>query len=837
MTVRYRCNSEKTPHSFNGYDKDLMQQLPKMYVKEFPAILTESSGISTKLAKLMRTLFQSGVGPQRLSRVLRAMHTERFDELQFQYYDKMVDRITNPTISDYYSKKKDVDTNSYDEFSTFSDKTKYAGYVPCANYLSYAYSSLIEEYVPFMDQLNSMLNGVVLKGDHSFKIIKHMGKTNGTSVFSSLYTVMNEYEEIRMQVLAHTKSLRELSGNFDSMMESYRNYGFEMPQVFYTDNVAADKNTLEKYIPSLTENVKRLIVDKNTGVASFSDSIQLPVASIPEYISVEVKDDVEGINDACHKILSYVDNDERNEIFVGFDCEWVAPHFRRRTTSSTSHVALVQVYVEELAMVFLFRIFSFDRNSFPTKLRDLVASKRIRKVGKNIAGDLTRLKHYIYETNGELELGSYCFNRSVISSKKMSLRVICSAVLRVDLPKDSNVRLSNWEASVLSDQQVYYAALDAYIAIAIFNATKHLQLVNEPVTKNSPIGTFVGVYPKGSSKTLSASAFGYIFNIDDNESHQLSIDNNIVVPSERSGMALVRFVKVERPGLILEKYKAANREHEESNCVTLEEFGDIPFFAYVNYKCLRTASESVGLSNHSSDASTVSQDDNIASISLSGLNSGSSSSSSNDTSSHQQTYIPSRVLKDAFHLIEQIPISLRHGMAKDFKRRFRDCLFAVNEEDKKKVEEYLVSIGSDWETHLVNNPDFIWERVRRTIPPPGELANLVQNCFDTYSNLKCQKTGNTLFDKESMAASKRVMDQIKVGYVSDVVDGPPLYTEKGLDKNGLMKYACSRGTSSVEGSCHFNIIRKFSSFNAGPRLTNMALYDYRLCHNINVSRF
>lgn len=78
------------------------------------------------------------------------------------------------------------------------------------------------------------------------------------------------------------------------------------------------------------------------------------------------------------------------------------------------------------------------------------------------------------------------------------------------------------------------------------------------------------------------------------------------------------------------------------------------------------------------------------------------------------------------------------------------------------------------------------------------------------------------------------MDQIKAGYVSDVVDGPPLYTERGLDKHGLMRYACNRGTSSVEGSCHFNIIRKFSSFNAGPRLTNMALYDYRLYHNINV---
>jgi hypothetical protein len=41
------------------------------------------------------------------------------------------------------------------------------------------------------------LGGKYLKGDHSFKIIKRMGKIEGTPMFTVLYTVCNEYEEIK----------------------------------------------------------------------------------------------------------------------------------------------------------------------------------------------------------------------------------------------------------------------------------------------------------------------------------------------------------------------------------------------------------------------------------------------------------------------------------------------------------------------------------------------------------------------------------------------------------------------------------------------------------------
>jgi hypothetical protein len=59
------------------------------------------------------------------------------------------------------------------------------------------------------------------------------------------------------------------------------------------------------------------------------------------------------------------------------------------------------------------------------------------------------------------------------------------------------------------------------------------------------------------------------------------------------------------------------------------------------------------------------------------------------------------VLKDAFHLMDMLKIPMRHGMSKGFMRRFRDSLFVIDAEDKKSVEAYLESIGSTWDTYMV----------------------------------------------------------------------------------------------------------------------------------------
>ena len=53
------------------------------------------------------------------------------------------------------------------------------------------------------------------------------------------------------------------------------------------------------------------------------------------------------------------------------------------------------------------------------------------------------------------------------------------------------------------------------------------------------------------------------------------------------------------------------------------------------------------------------------------------------------------------------------------------------------------------------------------------------------------------------------------------------------DKFCLTLYRCVRGTNSLQGGVHQNLIRKFGSFGAGPELANAMLTEYRLRHNID----
>jgi hypothetical protein len=152
-----------------GYQSEIVKQLPAHVRADFPAVLTHRSGFSTQLVRLLRPQFQNATGPHRMHQILRINHTERFDTVQFQYYDAVRDKLREQIKAKALIGNTSPAT-SYPEFSTFDDKNGYNGYVPSANYLSHVYCSIIAELRPYMDQHTSLLDGVVLKGDHSFKV-------------------------------------------------------------------------------------------------------------------------------------------------------------------------------------------------------------------------------------------------------------------------------------------------------------------------------------------------------------------------------------------------------------------------------------------------------------------------------------------------------------------------------------------------------------------------------------------------------------------------------------------------------------------------------------------
>ncbi|GAA5803691.1 hypothetical protein HPULCUR_009174 [Helicostylum pulchrum] len=798
MSMNYRCTRAVCRTTFSGCDQDIVKQLNPGHQRAFPAILTHKSGISKDLCNVMRPLFQHGVGPHRLSKVIRILHTQRFDELQFVYYNGIND--FKPNVASQLL--NGAESQTFDQFSNFSDRMKYNGYTPSSNYLSYVYSSLVAEYRIFIDQHTSQLDGIILKLDHSFKIIKRMGKFNDVSTFNGLFTVLNEYGEIRMQLLVPAKGHSCLIPSFNNMMNSYRKYNLDMPQVAYTDNVTGDRKFLEEVIPSLTENVLHVAPSQAELIDRNSPYNRFPVAIIPSGVNVTVFSTKDDINAACDTILEMV-RDNNSELCVGFDIEWT-PSFvypigvRARLTGSPIPVALVQIYFD--TSIYLFRTFSFSATTFPEKLRDIIECKRIMKVGRQIGGDLTKFAQYgIINCPNQLDIGTLCYDKEVATRRNYSLQRICGEVLMLNLLKPADVRKSNWEMDTLSPEHVQYAAVDAYISLRVYKKLKDLETVKKPVTSRTPPGTFVASYASSADKVFPA-ALGYLRDI------------LRIFRGKNECLIGMEVVKVLIPGTLLNRYK---------NGLSLDDFGQPKFIISVDRTHIFTASESNYLSSFVNAISSP-------------IENQLDSTSHHEINSAESYTVPSRVLKDAFHLLDLIKVSLRHGLSKDFIRQFRDALFVVDTEDKQKVENYLASIGTDWNTRLVSDPEFIFSRVRRYIPPPEELYPNVKLVFDKYANDLCSRTGLPLFDNEAAATSQRILEEIRQGNVSDVVGGPSLYTEIGEDKNGLMKYRCSRGTSSVEDSVHFNIIRKFASYNAGPRLTDAILSDYRLYHNISM---
>lgn len=183
---------------------------------------------------------------------------------------------------------------------------------------------------------------------------------NGVSDYSCMYTVMNEYEEIKMQVLAPTKSLKHVIPSFNNMMESYAKYGFELPQLFYTDNVVGDRSILEEVMPSLTENVKHVNPSQTEErIQTNNVFAALPHLELPDNVQVFVHDDEKEINDCCQKILMDAANCSRSSsLRVGFDCEWIyrksSIPIEERSLTLYRDVALVQI--AHKSSVYLFRV-------------------------------------------------------------------------------------------------------------------------------------------------------------------------------------------------------------------------------------------------------------------------------------------------------------------------------------------------------------------------------------------------------------------------------------------------------------------------------------------------
>ncbi|KAG2220944.1 hypothetical protein INT45_010697, partial [Circinella minor] len=497
MSSRYRCTNKSCKTSLNAHDNRILEQLPLHLQAEFPAYLTHRSAVSKHLGDLLRIVMQNGMGVHRLQRALREFHTLRHSRLHLQYLNSLVHRQQYPTFHDIPRGSNPI---IYKRFSSFKDREGYAGYIPSTGYLRLVYTALIDQLRPLMDKELAILGGIILKGDHSFKVPKHMAKLGGSSAFTALYTLCNEYEEIRLQLLVPTKSTTHLEAPLKEMMNSYRLYNHQQPDLFFTDNVKGDRRLLERSLPSL----KRTLHTNNNHAHNIQQSTNVdhqkhpvPFLQLPSNVSISLIQSNDQVEQAVQAIRNKSDSIS-GSLVVGFDCEWNY----NPITKATGKVSSIQVACAD--SVWLFRVKPSE--GVPRALALLINDSNIVKAGRNVKGDLKKLnRDYGIAWKGALELGAFCRRRGAIERGTLGLSDISAVVLGGKLCKDSNLRLSDWESETLEENQVMYAALDAWASFKIFESVKDHDVFGKILPEHIPAGLHCSLQYIGSPV-----AFGHI---------------------------------------------------------------------------------------------------------------------------------------------------------------------------------------------------------------------------------------------------------------------------------------------------------------------------------------
>ncbi|XP_015086445.1 Werner Syndrome-like exonuclease isoform X3 [Solanum pennellii] len=169
------------------------------------------------------------------------------------------------------------------------------------------------------------------------------------------------------------------------------------------------------------------------------------------------------------ELLNFVEEKKRKEgnVALGFDIEW-KPTFRRGVPPGKA--AVMQICGDKGNCYVLHIIHS----GIPQTLQSLLEDPTVVKVGVCIANDAYKVRQDHNVSVKALEDLSELANKKLDDPKKWSLASLTEKLLAKQLPKPSNIRLGNWEANVLSRDQLHYAATDAFVSWYLYQALQSL---------------------------------------------------------------------------------------------------------------------------------------------------------------------------------------------------------------------------------------------------------------------------------------------------------------------------------------------------------------------------
>ncbi|KAJ3819593.1 hypothetical protein F5880DRAFT_1616319 [Lentinula raphanica] len=824
---RYKCptcvnkNSGKRTVTFRSWNKCILDMLPKWLVNEFPAHLSHRSGLSRGVFTFMRTCFQHGFGAKQFANALRVQQLQRYDELHLQYlYYMWQSRNLHHSLGH----------SQIEPFLPFQDHSPkgFSGFVPSAQWLRDTYDEYLESHVQDIHQHTSMLSANVIAIDHSFKATKQVTKINGVQVFVALLTLTNEKGEIRQCDLVASKSHSQFEIALSKMSEHLKLYGHSQPAICYTDNMA-DQPFMESVFPSLREGVNP--VENHSNLE--------PLVIPPDVQIITSLQAVAQIDDAMRSIVQLLpDHEDDKGLVIGFDAEYNVEVSSRGYVTGRGQTAIVQIACGK--QIFVLQIGRMlAAGQLPAVFKQVLMNPRIIKVGRNVGADLKYLERSISASSGSfvgaLDLAELAKEQLIVKRATIGLADLCACTLGKRLNKNVSDRISTlWENETLSEEQIRYAALDAYASLRIYEYLISVPAPSPLPPNSSPApSTPILLFGDDKSRLIARGCISKHYTPH-------GMYDNLAITDLR---CVIEVQQVYVPGAVISTHRKqalenfapspplnippAHSDLSDSTASFIDDASDESIGGSLldNIDSPCQSFEKPMLTDYAVDPESKAEGDEI--LRRAAL-------------APWVTDMRSRIKKDPFHVFNMFYISVAHGLRVDFSRALRDAIFIPDPADQKRIEVWGLTQNPplSWDYLVRSRPKWVWAHCKRTIPPPEQLYPLVERVFRVYGPLKDAKTGSPLFNAAAWAVSRNVLELVRKGFLSDPI-GIALYTPVGLDSKagGLPIYRCFRGTNFTEGGVHRHFTEHLPQYGASIRHVHASLQDFVLCHNLRVGTF
>ncbi|CAL4974925.1 unnamed protein product [Urochloa decumbens] len=151
------------------------------------------------------------------------------------------------------------------------------------------------------------------------------------------------------------------------------------------------------------------------------------------------------------------------------------------TTTVTSSGEAVEGWLDEIYSVHRRRLHklivgsasaaaasSIYADYIPDALDEFLGDPRYRFVGVGVQDDAVRLsRDYDLEVENTVDLGELVADNIDPDLRKAGLKAIASAVMGATVDKPQRVRTGCWDAYELSDEQIKYACIDAFVSFEV----------------------------------------------------------------------------------------------------------------------------------------------------------------------------------------------------------------------------------------------------------------------------------------------------------------------------------------------------------------------------------